>query len=163
MVTAVYPGTFDPITGGHEDIVRRGARMYSRVVIGVAHSRGKNPLFEPEERLAIAREALADLPNVDVVSFSGLMVDFARRHGATVALRGVRSVTDFDYEVQLAGMNRLMLPELESVLLVASEQYQFVSGTLVREIALMGGEIDRFVSPKVAQHLRAKVASRKQG
>jgi pantetheine-phosphate adenylyltransferase len=163
MVTAVYPGTFDPITGGHEDIVRRGARMFDRVVVGVAHSRGKNPLFEPEERLAIAREALADLPNVAVVSFSGLMVNFARQQGATVVLRGLRSVTDFDYEFQLAGMNRHMMPELESVFLIPGERYQFVSGTLVREIALMGGEIGQFVSPMVAKRLREKVASLKRG
>ncbi|HWS74446.1 MAG TPA: pantetheine-phosphate adenylyltransferase [Quisquiliibacterium sp.] len=163
MVTAVYPGTFDPITGGHEDIVRRAAALFDRVVVGVAHSRGKSPLFEPEERLAVAREVLEPLGNVEVVSFSGLMVNFARKHGATVVVRGLRSVTDFDYEFQLAGMNRHMMPELETVFLIPGESYQFVSATLVREIAIMGGEVGQFVSPRVEARLREKVASLKRG
>lgn len=163
MVTAVYPGTFDPITGGHEDLIRRGAALFDRVVIGVAHSRGKNPLFEPEERLEIAREVLAPFANVEVVSFSGLMVNFAREHDAGVVLRGLRSGTDFDYEFQLAGMNRHMMPELETVFLTPHERWQFVSATLVREISLMGGEIEKFVSPKVAARLRAKVEQIRRG
>jgi pantetheine-phosphate adenylyltransferase len=163
MVTAVYPGTFDPITGGHEDIVRRAAALFDRVVVGVAHSRGKSPLFEPEERLEVAREVLEPLGNVEVVSFSGLMVNFARTHNATVVVRGLRSVTDFDYEFQLAGMNRHMMPELETVFLIPGESYQFVSATLVREIAIMGGEVGQFVSPKVEARLREKVASLKRG
>ena len=162
MLTAVYPGTFDPITGGHEDLVRRASGMFERVVVGVAHSRGKNPLFEPEERLAVAREVLEPLGNVEVVTFSGLMVDFARRHGATVVLRGLRTVTDFDYEFQLAGMNRNLMPELETVFLIPGERYQFVSATLVREIAIMGGDVSQFVSPTVAQRLRDKIASLKR-
>ena len=162
MVTAVYPGTFDPITGGHEDIVRRSASMFDRVVVGVALSRGKSPLFEPEERLAIAREILEPLGNVEVVTFSGLMINFARQHGATVVVRGLRSVTDFDYEFQLAGMNRHMMPELETMFLIPGERYQFVSATLVREIAIMGGEVGQFVSPKVEARLREKVASLKR-
>ena len=162
MVTAVYPGTFDPLTGGHEDIVRRAAAMFGRVVVGVALSRGKSPLFEPEERLAIAREVLEPLGNVEVVTFSGLMVNFARQHGATVVVRGLRSVTDFDYEFQLAGMNRHMMPELETMFLIPGERYQFVSATLVREIAIMGGEVGQFVSPKVEARLREKVASLKR-
>lgn len=163
MVTAVYPGTFDPITGGHEDLIRRAAGLFSRVVVGVAHSRGKNPLFEPEERLQIAREALAPLPNVEVVSFSGLTVNFVRDCNAHVLLRGLRSVTDFDYEFQLAGMNRHMMPELETVFLTPHERWQFVSATLVREIALMGGEVGKFVSPIVEARLREKVAALKRG
>ena len=163
MATAVYPGTFDPLTGGHEDLVRRGSGLFDRVVVGVAHSRGKSPLFEPEERLAVAREVLEPLGNVEVVSFSGLMVDFARKHGATVVLRGLRSSTDFDYEFQLAGMNRHLMPELETVFLIPGERYQFVSATLVREIAIMGGEVGQFVSPKVEARLREKVASLKRG
>jgi pantetheine-phosphate adenylyltransferase len=163
MATAVYPGTFDPLTGGHEDLVRRASSLFDRVVIGVAHSRGKSPLFEPEERLAVAREVLEPLGNVEVVSFSGLMVDFARKHGATVVVRGLRSVTDFDYEFQLAGMNRHLMPELETVFLIPGERYQFVSATLVREIAIMGGEVGQFVSPKVEARLREKVASLKRG
>ncbi|GAA4416107.1 pantetheine-phosphate adenylyltransferase [Quisquiliibacterium transsilvanicum] len=163
MATAVYPGTFDPLTGGHEDLVRRASSLFDRVVIGVAHSRGKSPLFEPEERLAVAREVLEPLGNVEVVSFSGLMVDFARKHGATVVVRGLRSVTDFDYEFQLAGMNRHLMPELETVFLIPGERYQFVSATLVREIAIMGGEVGQFVSSKVEARLREKVASLKRG
>ncbi len=163
MVTAVYPGTFDPITGGHEDLIRRAAALFSRVVVGVAHSRGKNPLFEPEERLQIAREALAPLGNVEVVSFSGLMVNFVRQCDAHVVLRGLRAVSDFDYEFQLAGMNRHMMPELETVFLTPHERWQFVSATLVREIAMMGGEVGRFVSPLVEARLREKVAAIKRG
>lgn len=163
MVTAVYPGTFDPITGGHEDLVKRAAGMFDRVVIGVAHSRGKNPLFEPDERLAIAREVLEPLGNVEVVAFSGLMVNFARTHGATVVLRGLRTVTDFDYEYQLAGMNRHLMPELETIFMIPGARYQFVSATLVREISIMGGDVGKFVSPKVEARLREKVASLKRG
>lgn len=159
MATVVYPGTFDPITKGHEDLVRRAARLFDRVVIGVADSRGKNPLFSPEERIEVAREALADVPGVEVVRFSGLLVHFAASCQAQGILRGVRSVTDFDYEFQLAGMNRHLDATLETIFMTPGAEYQYVSSTLVREISLMGGEISRFVSPAVERALRAKVAS----
>jgi len=150
MARAVYPGTFDPLTCGHEDLVRRAARLFDAVVVGVAASRGKNPLFSVDERLAIAREALAPLANVEVVPFSGLMVDFATLHRADVVVRGIRAVSDFDYEFQLAGMNRRLRQGFETVFMTPSDEYQFVSATLVREIAMLGGDVSPFV-PAVVQ------------
>jgi pantetheine-phosphate adenylyltransferase len=155
---AIYPGTFDPLTLGHEDIIRRAADLFDHVVLGVAESLGKKPIFARDERMDVAREALADLNNVSVVGFSGLLIEFARTHQAKIVVRGVRSVTDFDYEFQMAGMNRQMMPELETIFMTPSEQHQYVSGTLVREIARMKGDIERFVAPSVAKHLRAKLA-----
>lgn len=149
MARAVYPGTFDPLTCGHEDLVRRAARLFDTVVVGVAASRGKNPLFSVEERLTIAREALAPISNVEVVPFSGLMVDFAALHRADVVVRGIRAVSDFDYEFQLAGMNRRLRAGFETVFMTPSDEYQFVSATLVREIALLGGDITPFVPAAV--------------
>ena len=157
MVRAVYPGTFDPLTRGHEDIIRRGARLFDSVIVGVAASRGKNPIFSVDERIEIAREALADCPNVIITGFSGLLVNFLREHGARVALRGVRSVTDFDYEFQMAGMNRHLMDDAETLFMVPTEGQMFVSGTLVREIALMGGDVTRFVSPPVQAWIRRKL------
>jgi pantetheine-phosphate adenylyltransferase len=159
MARAVYPGTFDPLTKGHEDLMRRAARLFDSVVLGVATSRGKNPLFESDERIAMAREALVDLPNVEVTGFSGLLVNFMRDQKAEVLLRGLRSGTDFDYEFQLAGMNRQLAPEAETLFMVPSEGQMFVSGTLVREIALMGGDIGRFVSPTVQARVQAKLVA----
>lgn len=159
---AIYPGTFDPLTLGHEDIIRRGALLFDEVILAVAESLGKKPIFGREERMEVAREALSDLPNVRVVGFSGLLVHFAREHRAKVALRGVRSVTDFDYEFQMAGMNRQMMPELETIFMTPSEKHQYVSGTLVREIARMNGDIERFVGPSVAKRMRAKLSGDRQ-
>jgi pantetheine-phosphate adenylyltransferase len=152
-VTAVYPGTFDPITLGHEDIVRRAARLFGRVVVGVAHH--KKTMFTLDERIAMVQEAMADCPNVRVASFQGLVRDFARAQGATAMVRGVRSMTDFDYEFQLAGMNRHLAPEVETVFFNAQDIHQCVSSTLVREITVLGGEIERFVSPGVLRRLQA--------
>jgi len=157
MVRAVYPGTFDPFTRGHEDIVRRAARLFDAVVVGVAASRGKNPLFDPDERIAMAREALADLSNVMVTGFSGLLVVLMREQGAQVLLRGVRSSTDFDYELQLAGMNRQLEAAAETLFMVPTGDQMFVSGTLVREIAIMGGDVSRFVSATVHTRIEAKL------
>ncbi|MEN9315958.1 MAG: pantetheine-phosphate adenylyltransferase [Pseudomonadota bacterium] len=163
MVVAVYPGTFDPLTRGHEDLVRRASRLFDRVIVGVAASVGKSPLFTPEERLRIASEALAPLGNVEAVSFSGLLVNFLRKHDAFVVIRGIRAVSDFDYEFQLAGMNRNLMPEIETVFMTPGDQYQFISATLVREIAIMGGDVSRFVPPLVEERLREKVAQRARG
>lgn len=160
MTTAVYPGTFDPLTRGHEDIVRRAAALFERVVVGIADSASKRPLFDIDERIALARAALADLPQVSVVRSAGLTVEFARAHGARAIVRGVRSVVDFDYEAQLAGMNRQLAPEVDTVFLAPSAEWQHVSGTLVREIALLGGDVSRFASPTVAQALARKRAER---
>jgi pantetheine-phosphate adenylyltransferase len=157
MTLAIYPGTFDPLTRGHEDLVRRAAGLFSDLIVAVAESKGKNPLFTPAERLEIAREALADLPNVRVISFSGLLVDLLRANGARVVIRGLRAVADFEYEFQLAGMNRHLMPDIETVFLTPGEQHQFVSGTLVREIALMGGDVGKFVPKVVTDRLPAKL------
>jgi pantetheine-phosphate adenylyltransferase len=157
-VRAVYPGTFDPLTRGHEDLFRRASRLYSEVVIGVADSRSKRPLFTLDERLQIAREALADVPNLKIAAFRGLLVNFVKEHDAQVILRGLRAVSDFEYEFQLAGMNRQLMPEVETVFMTPSEHYQFVSATLVREIATLGGDVTKFVSPSVKRWLDDKLA-----
>ncbi|MGD9943283.1 MAG: pantetheine-phosphate adenylyltransferase [Burkholderiaceae bacterium] len=157
MTCAIYPGTFDPMTRGHEDIVRRAARLFDRVVIGVAESRGKKPIFSLDERLAIAREVLADYKNVEVVGFSGLLVRFVQAQHGDVVIRGLRAVTDFEYEFQLAGMNRHLMPDVETIFMTPTDQYMFISGTLVREIALMGGDVTKFVAPSVGEWLRRKL------
>ena len=159
-ITAVYAGTFDPLTRGHEELVRRAASLFDEIVVAVADSRGKSTLFEPDEREALAREALAQYPNVKVVRFSGLLVNLMRKLDAQVLVRGLRGVTDFDYEFQLAGMNTKLMPELETVFMTPSEAYRYVSATLVREIATMGGDVAQFVSPIVHQRLQAKLAAR---
>jgi pantetheine-phosphate adenylyltransferase len=156
MIRAVYPGTFDPLTRGHEDLVRRASTLFDSVILGVADSRAKKPFFTLEERLEMARQVLADLRNVEVVGFTGLLIDFARQQNARVVVRGLRAVSDFEYEFQLAGMNRNLDPNMETVFLTPSEQHMFISATLVREIAIFGGDISKFVHPIVS----AKLASR---
>ena len=158
MVIAVYPGTFDPLTRGHEDLVRRAAGLFAKLVVGVADSRSKRPFFSLEERLAIAREVLGHYPNVEVASFRGLLKDFVREQNARVILRGLRAVSDFEYEFQMAGMNRYLLPDVETMFLTPSDQYQFISGTIVREIATLGGDVSKFVFPSVEKWLKAKIA-----
>lgn len=162
-VSAVYAGTFDPITSGHEDITRRACKLFDRVIIAVADSKSKKPLFTLEERVAIARESLAGVKNVEVMGFSGLLMNFVRQQGARVVVRGVRSVTDFDYEFQLAGMNRQLFPDVETIFLTPGEQHAYVSATLVREIALLGGDYAKFVSPVIARHLAEKIRQRNVG
>jgi pantetheine-phosphate adenylyltransferase len=157
MIKAVYPGTFDPLTRGHEDLVRRAARLYDPLILGVADSRAKRTYFTLQERVAMAREVLGDLKNVEVVGFDALLIDFVRSHNARVVLRGLRAVSDFEYEFQLAGMNRSLYPDLETVFLTPSEQHMFISATLVREIAALGGDVSKFVHPSVEKKLRAKV------
>lgn len=158
MLTVVYPGTFDPFTRGHEDIVRRAARLFDRVVVGIADSKSKKPFFATSERVAMASEVLAPFPNVEVVSFSSLLMDFVFAHKARVVLRGLRAVSDFEYEFQMAGMNRNLHPEIETMFLTPAEQYMFISATIVREIAKFGGNVSQFVHPSVASRLLAKVA-----
>ena len=158
---AVYPGTFDPLTKGHEDLVRRASRLFRRVVVGVADSRSKNPLFTLEERVDIARQVLSVYPNVEVTGFSCLLMDFVHEQSAKVILRGLRAVSDFEYEFQMAGMNRNLYPEVETVFLTPGEQYMFVSATIVREIARFGGDIGKFVQPLVEERLALKVGARK--
>ena len=157
MIKAVYPGTFDPLTRGHEDLVRRASTIFGTLIVGVADSKAKRTFFTLEERVAMAREVLADLKNVQVVGFGGLLIDFIRSQGARVALRGLRAVSDFEYEFQLAGMNRSLYPEFETIFLTPSEQHMFISATLVREIAALGGDVSKFVDPRVEARLKAKV------
>ncbi|MBL0518729.1 pantetheine-phosphate adenylyltransferase [Aeromonas caviae] len=152
----IYPGTFDPITNGHTDLIGRAARLFDEVVVGVANSPSKRPLFDLEERVQLARQVTVHLPNVKVVGFSGLLVDFAREQQANVLIRGLRAVSDFEYEFQLANMNRRLMPTLESVFLTPAEENSFISSTLVKEVALHGGDIHQFVDPLVAQAIAAK-------
>ncbi|MBK7793677.1 MAG: pantetheine-phosphate adenylyltransferase [Betaproteobacteria bacterium] len=158
MLKVVYPGTFDPFTRGHEDLTRRAARLFDHVVVGVAHSRSKQPYFTTDERVEMAREVLSAYPNVEVRPFSSLLMDFVHAQGARVILRGLRAVSDFEYEFQMAGMNRNLYPEVETLFLTPGEQYMFVSATIVREIAKFGGDVSPFVHPLVYSRLRAKVA-----
>ena len=153
---AVYPGTFDPITRGHEDLVRRAAGIFDSVLVAIAANPGKAPLFDIEERVALARGVLAELPNVTVVGYTGLTVEFARAQGIAVIVRGLRAVSDFEYEFQMAGMNRNLYPEVETLFLTPSEQYMFISATIVREIARFGGDVSAFVSPAVLARLNAR-------
>ena len=157
MIKAVYPGTFDPLTRGHEDLVRRASRLFDSLVVGVADSRAKRTFFTLAERVEMAREVLGDEKRVEVVGFDGLLIEFVRRQGARVVLRGLRAVSDFEYEFQLAGMNRSLHPDLETIFLTPSEQHMFISATLVREIASLKGDVSKFVHPLVEKKLREKV------
>ena len=155
---AIYPGTFDPVTLGHLDIVTRAARMFDQVVLAVAASPSKKPMFSLDERVELARHMVADLPNVEVVGFSDLMANFARTQQANVLVRGLRAVSDFEYEMQLAHMNRHLLPTLESVFLMPTEGFSFVSSSLVKEVARHGGDVSAFLPPHVLKALLAKLA-----
>jgi len=154
---AVYPGTFDPITLGHEDLVRRAAKLFDHVIVAVADSGAKRPFFTRDERVDMARRVLKDLKNVEVVGFSGLLMKFVRQHKARVVIRGLRAASDFEYEFQLAGMNRGLYPDVETMFLTPGEQHMFVSATIVREISILGGDVRNFVPPAVARRLKAKV------
>ncbi|MBL8370378.1 MAG: pantetheine-phosphate adenylyltransferase [Burkholderiaceae bacterium] len=155
-VLAVYPGTFDPITLGHEDLVRRACQLFDRVIIAVAAGYHKKPLFTLEERMEMVRESVRPWPQVTVESYSGLVRDFVVARNGKAMIRGLRAVTDFDYEFQLAGMNRNLMPDVETVFLTPGDKYQFVSSTFVREIALLGGAVEQFVSPHVLARLQDK-------
>ena len=159
MISAVYPGTFDPLTRGHEDLVRRASMLFGSVIVGVADSRAKRPFFTLTERVDIAREVLKDFSNVKVVGFSGLLIKFIHEHNARVIMRGLRAASDFEHEFQLAGMNRNLYPDVETIFLTPSEQHMFISATLVREIATLGGDVSKFVHPLVRDKLQEKVKS----
>ena len=161
-VIAVYPGTFDPMTLGHEDVVRRAAQLFERVIVAVAAGHHKKAMFTLDERVTMAREVVKPYPHVTVESFDGLMRDFVVARGAKAMVRGLRAVTDFDYEFQLAGMNRTLMPDVETVFLTPSDKYQFISSTFVREIAVLGGEVDKFVEPSVLRRLMEKVNALKK-
>jgi len=156
MRKCVYPGTFDPFTMGHEDLVRRAARIFDVVVLGVAASAGKGPYFTLDERIDMAREVLRPFPNVEVHGFSTLLMDFVHAQGARIILRGLRAASDFEYEFQMAGMNRNLHPDVETMFLTPDEKYMFVSATIVREIARFGGDVSKFVHPHIAERLADK-------
>jgi pantetheine-phosphate adenylyltransferase len=157
-ITAIYPGTFDPITHGHSDIVRRASQLFGRIIVAVAESPRKEPSFPLDERVNLARSALAGLANVEVCGFDMLLARFARERGATVILRGLRAVSDFEHEFQLAAMNRQLAPEVETMFLTPAEEYSFVSSSLVREIARLGGDVSNFVSLGVLRALAERYA-----
>jgi pantetheine-phosphate adenylyltransferase len=153
---AAYPGTFDPITNGHHDLVRRTAMLFNRVVVGIAANPGKAPLFSLTERIELAQRVLADVPNVEVQGYTGLTVDFARKNNLEVIVRGLRVVSDFEFEFQLANMSRHLARDIETVFLTPQEQFMFISSTLVREVAMLGGNVTEFVHPYVAAELQKK-------
>jgi pantetheine-phosphate adenylyltransferase len=153
---AIYPGTFDPITNGHTDLVRRAAGIFDQVLVAVANNPRKTPMFVLEERVELSRRVLADIPNVEVQGYEGLTVDFMRERGIRIVVRGLRAVSDFEFEFQLANMQRHLLPEMETVFLTPQEQFTFISSTMIREIAVFGGSVREFVDPVVAEALRDK-------
>ncbi len=157
-LTAVYPGTFDPMTLGHEDLMKRAAGLFDRLILGVAAGHHKRTMFTIAERLEIAREIAAPCRNVEVIPFRGLLRDFVVEQGGHVVVRGLRAVSDFEYEFQMAGMNRQLMPHVETVFMTPSDQYQFVSGTFVREIAMLGGDVSKFGAPSVLKRLQERVA-----
>ena len=154
---AVYPGTFDPITNGHEDLIQRAAKLFDEVVVGVAHSQAKRPFFSLDERVELARKVLDRYPNVKVLGFAGLLSEFVKEQRVGVILRGLRAVSDFEYEFQLAGMNRRLAPGVETLFLTPSDTYLFLSATIVREIAVLGGDVSAFVHPLTVQRMREKI------
>lgn len=155
--TIIYPGTFDPITNGHTDIVARAARIFDRVVVGIAASTAKQTAFSPDERVDLARAVLAQFDNVEVKRFDGLLAHFAEREGAGLILRGLRAVSDFEYEFQMAGMNRKLIPGADTIFLTPAEQYSYISSSLVREIAALGGDVSEFVDPRVLAALKERL------
>ena len=157
---AIYPGTFDPFTNGHADLVRRAMHVFDKVVVGIAASPQKEPLFGLEERVSLAKVVLSEYQGIEVCGFNGLLVDFARNHGAVAVLRGLRAVSDFEFEFQLATMNRHLDPTLESIFLTPAEQFSFISSSIVREVALLGGDISTFVHPRVEQALKNKFSDK---
>jgi pantetheine-phosphate adenylyltransferase len=156
-LTAVYPGTFDPFTLGHVDLMKRASRLFERLIVAVAAGHHKRTMFSIQERLDMAKELTAEHSNIEVIAFRGLLRDFVVHHGGKVVVRGLRAVSDFEYEFQMAGMNRQLMPEVETLFLTPSDQFQFVSGTFVREIAMLGGDVSKFVAPSVLERLKERV------
>ncbi|ANX03692.1 MAG TPA: pantetheine-phosphate adenylyltransferase [Immundisolibacter sp.] len=159
MATVVYPGSFDPITNGHADLIQRAARLFGQVIVGIARNISKHPLFSLDERIDLVRAAIGDLPNVRVMPIDGLLVDFVTSQNAQVILRGLRAVSDFEYEFQLATMNRHLRPQIETIFLTPAEQHSFISSSLVKEVARFGGDVSVFLHPTVAAALRERIAA----
>ncbi len=158
---AIYAGTFDPLTKGHEDLVRRGTELFDKVIVAIAQSSAKRPFFSLEERVDMAKEVLSRYANVEVCGFEGLLMDFVHARGAKVVIRGLRAVSDFEYEFQMAGMNRNLYPDVETLFLTPGEQYMFVSATMVREIAYFGADVSKFAHPVICERLKKKIAELK--
>ena len=162
MKIAIYPGSFDPVTLGHLDIIRRASIMFDRLIVAVMHNQNKKPAFTAEERVEFLKRTTADLPNVEVESFDGLLADYAKQKNACAIVKGLRAVSDFEYEFQMAGMNQKLMPEVETIFLTPAEQFQFISGTFVREIAMMGGDVSGFVPQNIRAALERKRIELKQ-
>ena len=159
MTTAVYPGSFDPVTNGHLDVIERGSQLFDKVIVGVLHNSAKSPLFSVEERVNILKEATAHLKNVEIVAFSGLSVEFARKCGAKVIIRGLRAITDFEYELQMAQTNRVLAPDIDTMFLTTSLEFAYLSSTTVKEVATFGGDISKFVPEFVRREVYKKLGS----
>ncbi|MGN0252596.1 MAG: pantetheine-phosphate adenylyltransferase [Oliverpabstia sp.] len=159
MTTAVYPGSFDPVTNGHLDVIERGSNLFDKVIVGVLHNSAKSPLFSVEERVNILKEATAHLNNVEIVAFSGLSVEFARKCGAKVIIRGLRAITDFEYELQMAQTNRVLAPDIDTMFLTTSLEFAYLSSTTVKEVATFGGDISKFVPEFVRREVYKKLGS----
>ena len=160
MTTAVYPGSFDPVTNGHLDVIERGSQLFDKVIVGVLHNSAKSPLFSVEERVNILKEATAHLNNVEIVAFSGLSVEFARKCGAKVIIRGLRAITDFEYELQMAQTNRVLAPDIDTMFLTTSLEFAYLSSTTVKEVATFGGDISKFVPEFVSREVYKKLGNR---
>ena len=160
MTTAVYPGSFDPVTNGHLDVIERGSQLFDKVIVGVLHNSAKSPLFSVEERVNILKEATAHLNNVEIVAFSGLSVEFARKCGAKVIIRGLRAITDFEYELQMAQTNRVLAPDIDTMFLTTSLEFAYLSSTTVKEVATFGGDISKFVPEFVRREVYKKLGNR---
>ena len=161
MNKAIYPGSFDPVTLGHLDIIERTSKMFDRVIIGVLNNKSKSPLFSVEERVNMLKEVTASLPNVEVQSFEGLLIDFVRKNDARVIVRGLRAITDFEYELQMAQTNRVIAPEVDTIFLTTNLRYSYLSSSIVKEIAEFDGEISAFLHPAVAEKVREKLTARR--
>ena len=161
MNKAIYPGSFDPVTLGHLDIIERTSKMFDRVIIGVLNNKSKSPLFSVEERVNMLKEVTANLPNVEVQSFEGLLIDFVRKNDARVIVRGLRAITDFEYELQMAQTNRVIAPEVDTIFLTTNSRYSYLSSSIVKEIAEFDGEISAFLHPAVAEKVREKLTARR--
>lgn len=158
---AIYPGTFDPITYGHLDIIQRSAEMVDELIVGVLNNKGKSPLFTPEERVEMIKDAVKDIPNVKVLAFDGLLIEFAKKQKATIIIRGLRAVTDFEYELQMSQTNRVLSPEVDTIFLTTSLKWAYLSSSTVKEVAAFGGDISKFVPKKVAKQIIARYSINK--